>query len=231
MTAVPETVAYFDALVGYGRDLLDRLPVPLEPEPLAYTLDRLKPAVDAAREAEVAHVAAVERPVPADENGSRSAGLNTIGMLADRLTILIVKEWSLRHKGTPKPDKADELARTQTNEIVRALAEAVPGYSSVNSKITRLSAEAEAPTWAAAFYGLLTTNLLLWESQEVLYVKDISVLPAEELRGYITWFAWGNILRNEYIQACEERYWNDVPAGQTAGQTGSGTPHSETLSA
>lgn len=203
--------AYFDALVSYGRGLLDRLPVPLQPEPLAYTLDRLKPAVDAAREAEITRLAVIERPAPAPDASGRVAGLNTVGMLADRLTILIVKEWSLRHKGTPNPDKADDLLRTQTAEIVRALAEAVPGHSSVNSKITRLSAEAEAPTWAAAFYGLLSTNLLLWESQEVLYVKDISVLPAEELRGYITWFAWGNILRNEYIQACEERYWADAP--------------------
>lgn len=212
MTSNIPTVAYFEALVDYGRGLLGRLPIPLVPEPLAYTLDLLKPVVDDARVREVETLAVIMRPSPIlpEDAATRSAGLNTVGLLLDRLTINVVKEWSLRHKAVPKPDAADAFARTQTREIVVALSQAVPGNSSVNTKITRLSARADASTWEAAFYGLLTTNLLLWESQEVLYIRDIAELPPEELRDYIKWFAWGNILRNEYIQACDVLYWTDI---------------------
>jgi len=134
-------------------------------------------------------------------------GLNTIGMLADRLTILIIREWSIRHKGARDEDKARRLYDEQTLDIIEALAVTRPGTSSLNSKITRIVADASAQSWAEAFWGLFTTNLLLWESQEILYIKDIGALPAEELRSYIKWFAEGNIRRNEFIQLCEQTYW------------------------
>jgi hypothetical protein len=134
-------------------------------------------------------------------------GLNSIGMLADRFTILIIKEWCLRNKGSQNPDKATELFEKQTLDIIEAMAHSRPGNSAMNSKITHIKGDAVANKWEEAFYGLLTTNLVLWESQEILYIRDIQELPAEELRSYIKWFSYGNMRRNEYIQLCEEFYW------------------------
>jgi hypothetical protein len=137
-------------------------------------------------------------------------GLNSIGMLTDRLTILIIKEWCLRNKNNLDPEKADKIYKEQTLDIVEAIIHTKPGSSSMNTKITKLRSGARASSWEEAYYGLLKTNILMWESQEVLYIKDISLLKCEELREYIKWFSFSNILRNEYINLCEKKYWEFI---------------------
>jgi hypothetical protein len=150
----------------------------------------------------------LRRPRPVASGRTRAGtGLNTVGMLTDRFTILLIKEWSLRHKANAHPAKADELFRVQTLDIIAALAAAQPGSSALNSKITSLKSAVTATDWAEAYWGLLTTNLLLWESQEMLYIKDIGQAPDRELRDYIKWFSHGNIQRNVFIELCEQRYW------------------------
>jgi len=47
----------------------------------------------------------------------------------------------------------------------------------------------------------------MWESQEMLYIRDISAAPCDELRAYISWFSRSNIQRNDYIELTEKRYW------------------------
>ena len=128
-------------------------------------------------------------------------------MLADRLSILIIKEWCLRNKTNANLTKADELYQTQTMDIINAVAKTEPGSSSMNTKLTHHKSGVNAESWEEAFYGLLSTNILLWESQEILYVRDITGLPSEELRDYIKWFSFGNIQRNAYIEHCERSYW------------------------
>ncbi len=113
----------------------------------------------------------------------------------------------MRNKGTRDEAKAKALFEQQTLDIVEAMSQTRPGSSAMNSKITHIKGDAAATSWSEAFYGLLATNLILWESQEILYVSNIKELPAEELRSYIEWFSYGNIRRNEYIQLCEELYW------------------------
>jgi hypothetical protein len=90
------------------------------------------------------------------------------------------------------------------------LAHCRQGNSSVNSKITGVSTDVTADDWEDAFYQLLAINMVLWESQEILYIKDISVLPADELRSYIQWFSRGNMERNVMIELAEVRFWEKV---------------------
>jgi len=141
-----------------------------------------------------------------DDAVSRPAGLNTIGMLLDRLSILTMKHWNLIHRSGSE-DRARDLVDGQIEELIQALADAQRGQSSVNNKITTRKVDAVINDFGDAYYGLLTTNMLLWESQEILYNHDISTLPCEELRAYIDFFSRGNILRNVYIQASDETYW------------------------
>lgn len=211
--AKPETDsslhAYFLRLADYGSGLLNRLPLELEPQPLNYALGKLSPHLQSLKAEEVAKVLALSKPSLAATSGQEvGVGLNSVGMLADRLTILIIKEWCLRNKGARDEAKAQLLFDGQTLDIIEAMCRAKPGSSAMNSKITPKTADAAATSWPEAFYGLLSTNLLLWESQEVLYIQDIGTLPCEELRAYIQWFSFGNLRRNEYIQKCEELYWN-----------------------
>ncbi len=201
---------YFSKLAQYSQNLLDRLPIELEPKPLSYCLGILQPEVEKIKEQEIVAINTIragETGIATYGNSNDWQGLNTIGMLMDRFTILLIREWSLRHKANKNPAKAQEVYEKQTVDIMNAMAHAAPGSSALNSKITHIKGGANALDWDEAFYGLLTINLILWESQEVLYIKDISVLPSEELRDYISWFSRGNIVRNEYIQLCEELFW------------------------
>ena len=216
MTTCIETVAddalalqeYFEQLARESLGFLDSLPIELTPQPLAYALEALAPAVEAMKPKGLRQLREIVRPpAPNSEIKRVGIGLNTVGMLTDRFTILLIKEWSLRHKGNASPAKADALAQTQTRDIIAALSRAQPGTSSLNSKITTLKSAAAAVDWAEAFWGLLTTNLLMWESQEMLYIRDISTAPYDELRAYIAWFSRSNIQRNDYIELVEKRYW------------------------
>lgn len=199
---------YFGHLARAALGFLDSLPIELTPQPLAHALERLSPAIEGMKSDGLSQLRQMVRP-PAltDEVKREGIGLNTVGMLTDRFTILLIKEWSLRHKGNASPAKADALAQTQTRDIIAALAAAQPGTSSLNSKITALKSAASAADWPEAFWGLFTTNLLLWESQEMLYIRDIGAAPCDELRDYITWFSRGNIRRNDYIELAEKHYW------------------------
>ena len=87
------------------------------------------------------------------------------------------------------------------------MAQVEPDQPLYVGKISAIRAGAEAETWAQAYFGLLSANLLLWEAQEVLYRRGILELPAEEIRSYIHWFSLGNMLRNEYMALCERLFW------------------------
>lgn len=201
---------YFLKLADYAHALFNRLPIELEPKPLSYALNLLKPQVDEQKDAQVAVLQSLrdeQEQLAVPGNANSWQGLNSIGMLMDRFTILLIREWSLQHKLHKNPDKARQIREEQTLDIVEAMAHAAPGSASLNSKITNIKGNAAAANWEEAFYGLLTINLILWESQEVLYIKDISQLPCEELRAYIDWFSKGNIVRNEFIQLVEQLFW------------------------
>jgi hypothetical protein len=202
------TVNYFEQLAKTSFNIINKFSIALTPQPLNYVLEKLKQEVDDTKEANISTLLKIQKEVSTHTHKG-SQGLNTIGMLTDRFTILLIREWCLINKGVPDSAKAALLFQNQTMEIIRALAEARPGHSSFNSKITNIKADARAASWEDAYYGLFTTNLLLWESQEVLYIKDIQSLPVEEIRDYIKWFSFGNVLRNEYIELCELLYWND----------------------
>ncbi len=166
---------YFLDLVTYSKDLLDKLPLEKTPQPLDYAVGMLYNEVKKLKDDEVEKLTRMwsdEIKLNRTES-NHSIGLNTIGMLIDRFTILLIKEWCLRNKSN-NPQKADELFKSQTMDIIHSLANAIPGNSAINSKITNIKTDTKANTWEEAFYGMLTINLVLWESQEVLYIKDIS---------------------------------------------------------
>lgn len=202
-------LTYFELLRVYSLKLFDNLPIGKEPEPLEQIMAKLKPALSNIRDAEISKLQALDKPEDlfAPGNELTYQGLNTIGMLMDRFTILLIREWCLKAKHSAF-EKAAQVYATQTTDIIKAMANAAPGTSSLNTKVTTISRQSSATsTWEEAFYGLLTTNLLLWESQEMLYIKDIKQEPCEELRSYIDWFSKGNIQRNEYIEEVERQFW------------------------
>jgi len=198
---------YFIRLADYSRDFVRSMGLTPEPLSLARVLEDVKHAIDERRLREVAAIAALPMtPTARAPQPARATGLNTVGLLADRLTILVVKEWSLRHRSKDSVT-ADAVLDAEIPAIARALAQAEPDQRHFVGKVSSIKAGAVAATWPEAYYGLLATNLMLWETQEVLYTRDILVLPAEELRAYIRWFSVSNMLRNEFMALCERLMW------------------------
>jgi hypothetical protein len=210
MVATDTLRGYFVRLADYSRGLLDRLPIAAEIEPIAATFSRLKPAFEAWRSSEVMQLRDLARPLPNSAADRMPAGMNSIGILADRLTILMCKEWYLRHRQLREED-ADEVARTQTAEIITVLSQAQPGRAKLLEKVSTISSDAEAGSFEEAYYGLLSANILMWETQELLYVRDMESIAAEELRDYIRFFSHANMMRNAFITRCETLYWRGDP--------------------
>jgi hypothetical protein len=202
-------VDYFQRLTNASYQLLDSVGLSREIIPFQKLQPDLSSKLDHLKGDAISTYQDLKRPQPigCEVRADLGVGLNSIGMLSDRLSTLVIKEWCLRNKPGSNLAKADELYQTQTMDVIYALARAQPGSSSMNTKITHYRSDVTASSWEEAFYGLLSTNILNWESQEVLYIKDIKLLPCEELRDYISWFSFGNLQRNEYIQYCEELYW------------------------
>lgn len=204
-----QLVNYFKELTAQSYQLLNSLGLSSNPIPLKILLSDLTARLVDLKESMIINYQQLNRPQgnAYETQNILGVGLNSIGMLSDRLSILIIKEWCLRNKTTSNLTKANDLYQTHTMDIIYALASAKPGSSSMNTKITDRKSNVIANSWEEAFYGLFSTNIVNWESQEILYIKDIKSLPCEELRNYIDWFSFGNIQRNEYIQYCEKLYW------------------------
>ena len=134
------------------------------------------------------------------KSSAHSVGLNSVGLLLDRLTILCIR--FVKHS-----DLLDPIEDQKIVEILHALNVSSPGLSSVNTKVTIHESRVSPNSFSDAALGLLLTNTLLWEAQEVLYMRGADSLPESELRAYITFFAAENINRNQYIQFTEMLYW------------------------
>jgi hypothetical protein len=176
--------------------------------PLDRILGKMKSAIEAETVAETARIDAISCVTAGRvAQPERATGLNTAGLLADRLTILVIKEARLRHSGRQDNVSLETITNVEIPGICQALAQTEPSHGSPVGKVSTIRVEVGARTWASAYYGLLGANLLLWEAQEVLYTRDILSLPSEELRSYIRWFAVGNMTRNEYIMLCDRLIW------------------------
>lgn len=195
-------IDYFHQLFAKSLQLIAEFPLSVEPPRMEHITGVLEPAVGPARSAVVFE----GPPLESSQDGASTVGLNTVGMLLDRLSILAVKHWNLVNRRSD-PGKAQELVDTQVEELVQALAGARQGFSSLNNKMTNRSVQAGAHDFPDAYSGLLATNLLLWEAQEILYNHDIGSLPCEELRGYIDFFSRGNLQRNVYIESSDSLFW------------------------
>jgi len=118
----------------------------------------------------------------------------------------VCKEWYVRNR-QKRPADADEVGR-QIGDIVSALAAARPGHPKLLEKVSSRNLALEVASFEEAYYGLLEGNILLWETQEMLYLRDMESVPAEDLRDYIRFFSQANMQRNAYISYCEQVYWS-----------------------
>jgi hypothetical protein len=119
-------------------------------------------------------------------------GLNTIGMLVDRLSILMIKK-------IIQKNLADQKIDLQIDEMLLAIHYCQKGESSSFNKITTIQSGNTLNHSVDIVLNLAFVNLLLWLAQDVLYLRGAGALPDEELRDYINYFAKKNVLRNQLI--------------------------------
>ena len=86
---------YFKELAAYSRIFLDSLPIEKTPQPLDYAVGLLYNKVKELKSIEVEKLRYLWNDNAANVtiNNTECIGLNTIGMLTDRFTILLIKEW------------------------------------------------------------------------------------------------------------------------------------------
>jgi hypothetical protein len=131
-------------------------------------------------------------------------GMNTVGLLLDRLTILSLKINLLNKK---KNFKTTDKVKIEIRNIILALASAGSIKNLDYQKITKHKFKSNSKNFRECFFELLYTNLLLWESQETLYNKNILKIKTQEIKDYIKFFSELNIKRNILITKIENYYW------------------------
>lgn len=184
---------------------LARADLPLEPVSMAFISDMQIKVVESFRPRELdlktdSHVYAAQLSI--SKSASSHVGLNTVGMLADRLSILAIKSHF------SKSTDLHEATRLQIQDIETAIAASCPGSSSAFNKITTINVSALPDDFTGAAMSLAATNLLLWMAQDVLYLRGPGALPDQELREYISFFAEKNVIRNHLISLANTLYWD-----------------------
>jgi hypothetical protein len=130
-------------------------------------------------------------------------GLNTIGMLADRLSILCIKKYLYLRQ-----DRQVGGIDSQISELNHAISNVCPGHSSEFNKVTTLECDIHSGNFAIVLGDLCASNLLLWLAQDVLYLRGPEALPDFELREYIVLFSRLNVRRNRAISILEIVQWD-----------------------
>lgn len=167
---------------------------------------KLEQALLSHRNIAIAGLKNIRRPFHSVDKIDRSVGLNSIGLLVDRLSILSIKVWCLRDQDRGRLN-ATQLCNDQILDVIGALSEAVPVENSLNSKLTIYQTSVEVDEWESAIYDLMTTNLLIWKAQEVLYCKS-SAEATEQFKTYMSLFPEINLRRDAFISSCERLYWS-----------------------
>src|SRR5581483_5160559 len=114
--------SYFGDLFDRALALVGRFPLSIEPPTMDYIAGVLEPAAEAERASRpFTNPGAALAGVREEAGEKRAVGLNTIGMLLDRLSILAIKSWNLEQRAKA-PQKAAQLRQTQVAELIEALA-------------------------------------------------------------------------------------------------------------
>ena len=133
---------------------------------------------------------------------NKVVGMNTVGLLLDRLVILSLKINLLYNS-----KKNTEFVYLEIENIIKALSQAGTIKNLDYKKITKYKFSSKSKNFRESFFELLYTNFLLWESQEVLYNRNILKIDQKELKEYIKFFSELNIKRNILITKIENYYW------------------------
>jgi hypothetical protein len=125
-------------------------------------------------------------------------GMNTPGILFDRLTILACKR-VLASSSTFESDQTD----SQIHFICKALSQAGFARSPILAKEATPRIANSLDDAAESLFRLIGSNLLMWINQDLLYTKDVMSASEFRLRNYIAFFGKANRCRNLAIESLD----------------------------
>jgi len=135
-------------------------------------------------------------------------GMNSPGILWDRVTILVCKRVftsptslhfnALLHKINANIN--DEL-----NSVLEALHQSKPAKHILLAK-EATERQTTAPKIGQSLWELQISNLAMWINQDLLYTIDIDHVDTDRIRSYIRFFSEANKIRNIAIERIEIFY-------------------------
>ncbi len=198
---------YFNKLFNFNKLFLNQLRIRKKP----YTIYEIKNSFnDKSSKLYTTFLVKLPKKTKTKKiNVKSNIGLNSIGLLSDRLTILSAKYNALKIRQNNFKE-AKKLKNIEIRDTIYCLAKAKK-TNAFNFKklIGKQNNDSISANWNESYLKLLITNVTLWEAQEILYLKDLNKVNAKELRNYISLFSKLNINRNILITECENYYWNE----------------------
>ena len=135
-------------------------------------------------------------------------GMNSPGILWDRLTILNCK---LFFASTESPHFDVKLhnknadVRSELTSVLNALHYAKPPRHILLAK-EATERQTTAPDIGIALWELQSSNLAMWINQDLLYTVNVDEVDSTRLRDYIRFFSDANKVRNTAIEHIELYY-------------------------
>ena len=134
---IQEVIDYFWTVHRFGMAYLDGLPDHVGDDPVIFAENVVFPELQQRMQSQIMKFPRVSFQLQIDPLIHNTAqGLNTIGWLVDRLSILSVKEWQIAHR-IKDQIAADVLREDATAEIIKAISMALPGKTQGEIKVTR----------------------------------------------------------------------------------------------
>lgn len=135
-------------------------------------------------------------------------GMNTPGILWDRLTILACKLAFASSESihcTALDPNSGLVTREQIRDILITIHSAKRAKTSLLAK-EQTSRVKSASTLMTALKALMWSNIGMWINQDLLYTKEVTLVPEKRLRDYIKFFGIYNRKRNVAIEEIDLLY-------------------------
>ena len=194
-----------DLLLSQWQQFAASLPVGYEIEDALRDADRFD---EEAGSAFIAHAADALTNAAFGSASGPELGMNSPGILWDRLTILHCKAIftgpQSPHRRTKDHSHLGDVA-AEISDVLKALHEARPAKNVLLAK-EATQRQSASPSLGQALWDLQVSNVAMWINQDLLYTVDVNMVSEKRLRDYIKFFSAANRRRNTAIEHVELAY-------------------------
>jgi hypothetical protein len=130
-------------------------------------------------------------------------GLNTFGILLDRLTILNIKLFLLKRNNQKDKNLVDQI-----QGLLSVISVCKPTLAHILEKEIKNDLEGLCHSPFENLLELQKSNLIQWLNQDLLYTVDPLTSPCLRLRAYVIQTREDNRMRNRMIEALDRWFLN-----------------------